>query len=140
MSDEKKTIERSTIKPERLYKAPDFGFSEVKYKEWKPSIWVRFKYRTKQVWNVTKKISTLAAKHPKQTFILISTFMKIKTNQTSTKAGIALLITILGLFGIQVNPELFTEHLTTIIEGVIAVFGAMTGLWAIFKDDEEELS
>ena len=46
--------------------------------------------------------------------------------------------TILGLFGIPVNPELFTDHLSTIIEGVIAVFGALTGLWAIFKDDEKE--
>ena len=138
MSDEKKTIERSTIKPERLYKPTDFGFNERKYKEWKPSKWVRFKYRTGQIWTVTKKVSTLAVKHPKQTFILISTFMKIKTNQTSTKAGIALLVTILGLFGIQVNPELFTDHLSTIIEGVIAVFGALTGLWAIFKDDEKE--
>jgi len=138
MSDEKKTIERSTIKPERLYKPTDFGFNERKYKEWTPSKWVRFKYRTSQIWGVTKKVSTLAVKHPKQTFILISTFMKIKTNQTSTKAGIALLVTILGLFGIQVNPELFTDHISTIIEGVIAVFGALTGLWAIFKDDEKE--
>lgn len=138
MSDEKKAIERSTIKPERLYKAPDFGFNEREYKEWTPSRRIRFKYRTKQIWHYTKKGVILAVKHPRETFILISTFMKIKTNQTSTKAGIALLITILSLFGIQVNPELFTEHLTTIIEGVVAVFAAATGLWAIFKDDEED--
>ena len=51
---------------------------------------------------------------------------------------IALLVTVLGLLGVQVNPELLSEQLHTIVEGAIAVFGALTGLWAIFKDDEEE--
>ena len=64
--------------------------------------------------------------------------MKIKTNQTSTRAGIALLVTILGLFGIQTNPDLLTEHLQTLIEAAIAIFASITALWAIFKDDEEE--
>lgn len=136
MSDE--TIKRQKIEPERLHKPTDFGFNEREYKEWTPSRRVRFKYRTKQIWNVTKKGLIFITKHPKQTFILISTFMKIKTNQTSTRAGIALLITVLSLFGINVNPEMFTENITTIIEGCIAVFGAATALWAIFKDDEQQ--
>lgn len=64
--------------------------------------------------------------------------MKVKTNQTSTRAGIALLITILGLFGLDINPDLFTESAMQLIEGLIAVFGSVTALWAIFKDDEDE--
>ena len=138
MSDGKKTIERLNIEPERLHKETDFGFTPVEYKKHTFPFRVRFKARTKQIWGYTKKAFTFVKKHPRATFILIRSFMKIKTNQTSTKAGIALIVTILGLLGIQVNPELLSEHLYTIVEGVIAVFGALTGLWAIFKDDEEE--
>ena len=64
--------------------------------------------------------------------------MKIKTNQTSTRAGIMLLATILGLLGVQVDSDLLTSNLETLIQGSIAVVGSATALWAIFKDDEAE--
>lgn len=64
--------------------------------------------------------------------------MKIKTGQTSTRAGIMLLVTVLGFLGINVDPEFFTAQAETLIEGVISVVGAGTALWAIFKDDDEE--
>lgn len=138
MSDGKKKIERLNIKPERLHKETDFGFTPVEYKKHTFPFRVRFKARRRQIWGYTKKAFILVKKHPRSTFILIRTFMKIKTNQTSTRAGIALLVTILGLFGIQTNPDLLTEHLQTLIEAAIAIFASITALWAIFKDDEEE--
>ena len=138
MSDGKKKIERLNIKPERLHKETDFGFTPVEYKKHTFPFRVRFKARRRQIWGYTKKAFILVKKHPRSTFILITTFMKIKTNQTSTRAGIALLVTILGLFGIQTNPDLLTEHLQTLIEAAIAIFASITALWAIFKDDEEE--
>ena len=64
--------------------------------------------------------------------------MKIKTDQTSTRAGIMLLVTVLGFLGINVDPEFFTTQAQLLIEGVISVVGAGTALWAIFKDDEED--
>ena len=138
MSDGKKKIERLNIEPERLHKETDFGFTPFEYKKHTFPFRVRFKARRRQIWGYTKKAFTLVKKHPRATFILIRTYMKIKTNQTSTRAGIALLVTVLGLLGVQVNPEFLSEQLHTIVEGAIAVFGALTGLWAIFKDDEEE--
>jgi len=122
-----------------LHKPTDFGFNERKYKKWTPSRRVRFKERTRQIWGRTRNVLIFAVSLTRYRHLLtlFNIRMKIKTNQTSTKAGIALLITILGLFGIQVNPELFTENITALIEGGIAVFGAITALWAIFKDDEQ---
>lgn len=64
--------------------------------------------------------------------------MKIKTDQTSTRAGIMLLVTVLGFLGINIDPEFFTEQAEMLIEGVISVVAAGTALWAIFKDDDEE--
>lgn len=138
MSDE--TIKRQKIEPERLHKPTDFGFNEREYKEWTPSRRVRFKYRTKQIWGHARNVLIFGVSLTRfrHLLTLFNIRMKIKTNQTSTKAGIALLITVLSLFGINVNPEMFTENITTIIEGCIAVFGAATALWAIFKDDEQQ--
>ena len=64
--------------------------------------------------------------------------MKIKTDQTSTRAGIMLLVTVLGFLGINIDPEFFTEQAEMLIEGIISVVAAGTALWAIFKDDDEE--
>ena len=138
MSDGKKKIGRLNIKPELLGKPVKNDLKPIEYKKHTFPFRVRFKARRRQIWGYTKKAFTLVKKHPRSTFILIRTFMKIKTNQTSTRAGIALLVTVLGLLGVQVNPELLSEQLHIIVEGAIAVFGALTGLWAIFKDDEEE--
>jgi len=138
MSDGKKKIERLNIEPELLRKPVKNDLKPIEYKKHTFPFRVRFKARRRQIWGYTKKAFTLIKKHPRSTFILIRTFMKIKTNQTSTRAGIALLVTILGLFGIQTNPDLLTEHLQTLIEAAIAIFASITALWAIFKDDEEE--
>ena len=138
MSDGKKKIERLNIEPELLGKPVKNDLKPIEYKKHTFPFRVRFKARRRQIWGYTKKAFTLVKKHPRETFILIRTFMKIKTNQTSTRAGIALLVTILGLFGIQTNPDLLTEHLQTLIEASIAIFASITALWAIFKDDEEE--
>ena len=138
MSDGKKKIERLNIEPELLRKPVKNDLKPIEYKKHTFPFRVRFKARRRQIWGYTKKAFTLVKKHPRSTFILIRTFMKIKTNQTSTRAGIALLVTILGLFGIQTNPDLLTEHLQTLIEAAIAIFASITALWAIFKDDEEE--
>ena len=143
MSDGKKKIERLNIEPELLRKPKPLGVEyfdhkPIEYKKHTFPFRVRFKARRRQIWGYTKKAFILVKKHPRSTFILIRTFMKIKTNQTSTRAGIALLVTILGLFGIQTNPDLLTEHLQTLIEAAIAIFASITALWAIFKDDEEE--
>ena len=138
MSDGKKKIERLNIEPELLGKPVKNDLKPIEYKKHTFPFRVRFKARRRQIWGYTKKAFTLVKKHPRSTFILIRTFMKIKTNQTSTRAGIALLVTILGLFGIQTNPDLLTEHLQTLIEAAIAIFASITALWAIFKDDEEE--
>lgn len=137
MSDGKKKIERLNIEPERLIKPLKKDFKPVKYEKHRFPFRVRFKARRRQIWGYTKKAFTFVKKHPRATFILIRSFMKIKTNQTSTRAGIALLVTILGLFGMQASPELLSSHLETLIEAGIAIFGAITALWAIFKDDEE---
>ena len=72
------------------------------------------------------------------TLTLVRTYMKIKTDQASTRAGIMLLVTVLGFLGINVDPEFFTDQAETLIEGVISVVAAGTALWAIFKDDEED--
>jgi hypothetical protein len=64
--------------------------------------------------------------------------MAIKPNQTSTKAGVVLLVTILGLFGIHLDPELLSDQAVKLVEGIIAVGGSATAIWAIFKDDEKK--
>ena len=49
-----------------------------------------------------------------------------------------MLVSILGLFGIHLDPELLSEQAVTLVEGIIAVGGSATAIWAIFKDDEKK--
>jgi hypothetical protein len=49
-----------------------------------------------------------------------------------------LLATVLGFFGIHLNPELLSEEAVKLVEGAIAVVASATAIWAIFKDDEKE--
>ena len=137
---DKQNIERKKLEPENLVKETDYGFTPtpVEYKRFRLPLWVRFKARTGQIWGVVEKMSIFAKENPKLLFTLIRTYMAIKPNQTSTKAGVVLLVTILGLFGIHLDPDLLSEQAVKLVEGIIAVGGSATAIWAIFKDDEKE--
>lgn len=137
-SRKKKTIERSTIKPETLTRKTDKEFEKREYKPVRFPLRIRILAKYHQTIKYARYVITMAKKHPRSTLTIIRLFMKIKGNQTSTKAGVALLVTILGLFGLDANPDLLGQHLTTAIEASLAVAGAVTGLYAIFKDDEKE--
>lgn len=135
----KNTINRSKLKPEMLapgVKAKNFRPVETP----KSPITFRMKIRSYLYLGKTFTIPTLKFvwNNKRLTLTLISTAMKVKTNQTSTKAGIMLLVTVLGFLGINVDPEFFSQQATLLVEGVISVIGAGTALWAIFKDDEKE--
>ena len=140
MDIDKQNIERKKLEPENLVKDTDYGFTPtpVEYKRYRLPLWVRFKARRNQIWGVVKKIGIFAKENPKLLFTLTRTYMAIKPNQTSTKAGVVLLVSILGLFGIHLDPELLSEQAVTLVEGIIAVGGSATAIWAIFKDDEKE--
>jgi len=137
---DKQNIERKKLEPENLVKETDYGFTPkpVEYKKYRLPLWVRFKARRNQIWGVTKNIVIFAKENPKLIFTLIRTYMAIKPNQTSTRAGVVLLVSVLGLFGIHLDPELLSEQAVTLVEGVLAVVASATGIWAIFKDDEKE--
>jgi len=140
MDIDKQNIERKKLEPENLVKDTDYGFTPtpVEYKRYRLPLWVRFKARRNQIWGVVKKIGIFAKENPKLLITLTRTYMAIKPNQTSTKAGVVLLVSILGLFGIHLDPELLSEQAVTLVEGIIAVGGSATAIWAIFKDDEKE--
>lgn len=138
MSQKTPKKEISNINHERLYRQPIRKIKEVDYKPYKAPLRIRFKVKAKRYTSVAKKVIKLFIRHPRQTITLITTFMKIKGNQTSTKAGIAFLVTILGFLGINVNPEYFSEHAYTLIESLFAVVGSATALYAIFNDEEKE--
>ena len=137
---DKQNIERKKLEPENLVKETDYGFTPkpVEYKRYRLPLWVRIKARRNQIWGVVKKIGIFAKENPKLLITLTRTYMAIKPNQTSTKAGVVLLVSILGLFGIHLDPELLSEQAVTLVEGIIAVGGSATAIWAIFKDDEKE--
>lgn len=63
--------------------------------------------------------------------------------QPSSKAGMAILMAILGIFGVQIEPELLGEHINTLITGICAVIGSAAGIYDIFRkerqSDKEEL-
>jgi len=140
MDIDKQHIKRKKLEPENLVKETHYGFTlkPVEYKRFRLPLWVRFKARRNQIWGVVKKIGIFAKENPKLLITLTRTYMAIKPNQTSTKAGVVLLVSILGLFGIHLDPELLSEQAVTLVEGIIAVGGSATAIWAIFKDDEKE--
>lgn len=136
---EKNTIKRKKLEPELINK-------NVGKKDFKPVPYKRhdlgFLRKVRVYIYLFKRLKDPAFSffwnNKRLTLSLIGTFMKIKTNQTSTRAGIMLLATILGLLGVQVDSDLLTSNLETLIQGSIAVVGSATALWAIFKDDEAE--
>lgn len=134
----KKILRKEILITERLYKEKDKRIEKVDYKPYKAPLKIRLKVKAVKYLSIAKNTIKLIAKHPRQTITLITTFMKIKGNQTSTKAGVAFLVTLLGFLGINVNPEYFSEQAYTLIESVLAVIGSATALYAIFKDEKEE--
>ena len=133
-------IERKKLEPENLVKETDYGFTPtpVEHKRYRLPLWVRFKARRNQIWGVVRNFAIFAKENPKLLITITRTLMAIKPNQTSTKAGVVLLVTVLGLFGIHLDPELLSEQAIKLVEGVLAVAASATGIWAIFKDDEKE--
>lgn len=140
MVHDKQNIERKKLHPENLVKETDYGFAPklVEYKKYKLPLWVRFKARRNQICGVVSNFAIFAKENPKLIINVIRTYMAIKPNQTSTKAGVVLLVSILGLFGIHLDPELLSDQAVKLVEGVIAVVASATGIWAIFKDDEKK--
>lgn len=131
---------RKKLHPEKLVKDTDYirAPKPVKYKRFKLPLWVRFKARRNQIWGVVSNFAIFAKENPKLVFTLIRTYMAIKPNQTSTKAGVVLLVTILGLFGIHLDPDLLSDEAVKLVEGIIAVGASATAIWAIFKDDDKK--
>ena len=140
MDFNKQHIERKKLEPENLVKETDYinPPKPVEYKSFRLPLWVRFKARRKQIWGVVTNFTIFAKENPRLVFTLIRTYMAIKPNQTSTKAGVMLLATVLGFFGIHLNPELLSEEAVKLVEGAIAVVASATAIWAIFKDDEKK--
>lgn len=136
---QKNTIKRTDLKPEMLRKATKPRTLERKTHEMPrrglrrtiAMYWYGFKH-------FSVPVVKFAWNNKRLTLTLIRTYMKIKTNQTSTKAGIMLLVTVLGFLGINVDPEFFTEQAELLIESALSAVAAGTALWAIFKDDDEE--
>lgn len=130
----KKKIGRLTIEAERLSKDPKkkefrtYSVKPVRY-SWRVRIRAKLYYAS--------RVFKLIRKHPRATLTLIRMFMKVKGNQVSTRVGISFLITVLGLFGVNVDPELFAGQVGSLIEGGMLVIGAVTSLYAIFKDEEK---
>ena len=140
MVHDKQNIERKKLHPEKLVKDTDYIRTPkpVEYKRFKLPLWVRFKARRNQIWGVVSNFAIFAKENPRLVFTLIRTYMAIKPNQTSTKAGVMLLVTVLGLFGIHVNPDLLSDEAVKLVEGAIAVIASTTAIWAIFKDDDKK--
>lgn len=136
-SGKKRTIGQSNIKPEQISTVKERQLKPVEYQPIKFPWRIRVKVKIKQRLGYISRIVKLVRKHPKATFTIIRVYMKIKGDQTSTKVGISFLITVLALFGINVDPEFFSSNVQSLIEGGVLVVGAVTSLYAIFKDEEK---
>jgi hypothetical protein len=136
-------MKKQKLKAERLYvdkKNTNYGLEKVFAPE-KPrfSMRVRARARWLKIWWKVKRPLFLIVSMTKYRHLLtlLNIDMKIKYNQTSTKAGIVLLTAILALLGVNAEQEFLTENIEKLVEGAVLMVGSLTALYSILKDDEK---
>lgn len=136
---DRKTIKRVELQAENLRVARGVELKKRKQPKVRFPLRIRFKALTRQIWRKTKRPLFYALSLTKYRYLLtlMNIDMSIKINQTSTKAGIVLLASVLSMLGFTIDPNFLSDNVEQLVQGVIMIVGSVTAIYSIFKDDDK---